>query len=62
MKHTLTSGPVSEILEMTRQSVRRHDAELQPIRSGRIRLYDPDVVERVRARRAAQRNAEAQKR
>lgn len=55
-RSAITVGPVAQLLGLTPQGVHLLDAELQPIRSGRIRLYDPRIVERVRKQRAAKRN------
>ena len=53
MRHTMIVVDVARALGVTRQCVHLLDHELKPIRVGRIRmrLYDPDVVERFRVKR-----------
>lgn len=46
--YTMSTGDVARALGVTDETVRAHDAELQPVRrpNGR-RYYDPRIVERV---------------
>jgi DNA-binding transcriptional MerR regulator len=54
MQAPLTNATVARRLGVSEATVRRMDAVLQPIRdSAGRRLYDPEVVERVAAERAA---------
>ena len=52
--HSLSTGVVAKVLEISTQAVRNLDAELQPVRApnGR-RLYSPIVVEAVARARAS---------
>lgn len=53
-KPTLTIGAVSRDLGISAEAVRKLDHVLRPERTaGGMRLYDPDVVARVKAERAA---------
>ena len=56
--HTMTSGDVGRVLNVTDERVRQLDDELKPIRreNGR-RYYDPKVVAEVAERRLRARDA-----
>lgn len=51
----LTGREVANILGLSTRGVRWLDDELQPIRIGKVRGYDPEHIERVRQRRERER-------
>ena len=51
--HTLTVGDVARMLDVSPDRVRQKDDELEPVRVRGQRRYDPQVIARVMAERAA---------
>ncbi|MBV8762266.1 MAG: hypothetical protein JO257_33555 [Deltaproteobacteria bacterium] len=54
-EYTMHVGDVARALNVTTERVRQLDDELQPVRIGRFRRYNPAIVESVMERRAAPR-------
>lgn len=53
-RHTMITGDVARVLGVSTERVRQLDEQLQPVRVGNARRYDPAVVDRVAKSRERQ--------